>query len=152
MTNRFKLRLFTGSPPRRCDIILMAAQLRMRGLSCWGWWFVCLKLSWKQMSYACHTNVIYISLYNIIYIYIYPVSLWCIKFRMMLMIWSRSCSELSSLGEGLNETHPGSVWVIHESWPQDQLDHYAKEQGDSTDRKARSTFWWDEFGLMVGFK
>lgn len=20
-----------------------------------------------------------------------------------------------------------SVWVIHESWPQDQLDHYAKE-------------------------
>lgn len=25
------------------------------------------------------------------------------------------------------ELHMPSVWVIHESWPQDQLDHYAKE-------------------------
>ena len=24
-----------------------------------------------------------------------------------------------------------SVWVIHESWPQDQLDYYAKDGGEA---------------------
>ena len=77
-----------------------------------------------------------------------------INVPMMLRIWRylKSLAQIFSLGEGCNETHPGSVWVIHESWPQDQLDHYAKEQGWSLNwlignpgHLYSPLYCWDEF-------